>query len=146
MKKLIFIMLILSMIVLTGCGHIEDTNGEDDFSLETISGDDMINNSSSASTVSFTKTVGNKTEVSIKKFSGVKSIYKKYSAEGEYKFDFDVKCNSGNLAVVLVYDDEIVKTIPVNETSSFSYSFDGTFEVKIAGESANLEITFVIEK
>ena len=145
MKKILFILITLSLVFLTGCGHIEDTNGQDDFSLETISEDDIISNSSSASTVSFTKTVGNKTEVSIKKFSGVKSIYKKYSADGEYTFDFDVKCNSGNLAVFLVYDDEIVKIIPVNETSSFSYSFEGTFEVKIAGESANLEITFVVE-
>ena len=134
------------MFFLTGCGHIDDTNGEDDFTLETISKDDMINNSISASTVSFTKTVGNKTEVTIKKFSGVKSIYKEYSANGEYTFDFDVKCNNGNLAVVLVCEDEIVKEIPINETSSFSYSFDGNFEVKIAGESANLEIYFVVEK
>ena len=43
MKNFLVFVLLLTIFGLTGCSHIEDTNGEDDFSITTITDQDIIN-------------------------------------------------------------------------------------------------------
>ena len=70
MKKIILLFLVLCSFCLVGCGHIEDTNGPDDYSLCELSFDNIINGvSSSTEMVSSSIQVGNKCTVKVKKFS-----------------------------------------------------------------------------
>ncbi len=145
MKKILCFIVFIFLCFMFGCGHIEDTNGPDDFSLVTISNQDILDYSSSAETMSSTVTIGNKTTVKIGTFSGVKSIYKNYSAKGDYKIIIDIKVEEGNLGVFVVSGDEILEEIPLNTKSEISVTVDKTLEIRIGGESAKLEIEYMIE-
>ena len=81
MKKMLSLLLIGTMCFsLIACGtEYEDTNGEDDLSLETITDENIINLDTGASGLSYTEeSLGDSihsSEYSSKNFNGVEQIY-----------------------------------------------------------------------
>ena len=72
MKKITLILFLFLILFLTGCGlgHIEDINGEDDYSLATLSEENLIKGTNSYSSFgSFTSTINNKFTQKVKKMS-----------------------------------------------------------------------------
>lgn len=146
MKKLLCLTLsILLLLSLAGCdGGIEDTNGEDDYSLATITDENIINLDIGASGSS-SSTTGDSTltKYSAQNFSGVEEIYM-----ADYIFSSDVTINvtsmvlkEGNFRGVVLVDDEIVYDFDLEEMdqSCELHDINGTVSVRIAGESAAYE-------
>lgn len=130
----------------SGCSsvEIEDTNGADDYSLATITEENIINEDLGASGLS--KSESSHTDLitySSKNFSGVEEIY-----TSDYFMNSDViievntlSVTEGNLSLVVLLDDEIVHEFKAGElTETFEMEdVNGTVDIKIAGESAKFE-------
>ncbi len=148
MKKIVRILCTFFLITgLTGCGETyEDTNGENNTALNTITDENIINMDIGASGLSYTTTeVMGITceEYSSNNFNGVIEIgYANYISANQidvYVGHINVK--SGNFKLVVLIDDEIVKVIP-NDAFGETYTFKnvkGTLSIRAAGESASVE-------
>ena len=145
MKKLLGFMLILLLcFVLGGCGkEYEDTNGEDNFALETITDEDIIQLSTGASGLSYKETnLGflKSSEYSAKKFNGVEQIFlTNFIGKSDVEIYIGhMNVKKGNFKLAVILNDEIIKEIPLdafNEIYRFE-DLEGTFSVHVAGESA----------
>lgn len=154
MKKLLTILLtFLLCFTLSGCGETyEDTNGDNNFKLQTITDEDIIHLRTGASGLSYSETefAGIKSsEYSSKNFNGVEQLYL-----ADYIIKSDVRIyighltvNSGNFRLVVINNDEIIKDIPLD---AFGEEFlfndiKGEFSVHVAGESANFTFHIQVE-
>lgn len=135
--------LLLIMTLAASCSSlmIEDTNGDEDSSLATLTDEDILNGYSSISVNSFKTTSNGVTKLSVKQFSGVQTVGMIKSGGGT-AFKASVELNSGNLEVVLVKDGEITHRIPVNEETEIILDQNSAYELKIAGESADFSIEY----
>ncbi len=155
MKRLAILAAAMLLCVgLAGCGtEYADTNGADDFSLQTISDEEIINLSVGASGLGYSEeSIGDSifsTEYSSKNFNGVEQIFLT-----NYLLPSDVRVyigylnvSSGNLRLVAVNNDEIIKEIPID---SFNEEFvfediSGSFAINLAGESAEFDLNLRVE-
>jgi len=133
--------------------HIEDTNGADDYSLETITDKDIAEQAlGTKGSVSKREirlgNISNGIEYSSKKFTGVHRVYTATIIEGSdihvNLVDFQVK--EGNFAFAIVYDGEVVGKLVPDEFASAEFimeNVENTAELEffIAGESANFKFT-----
>ena len=121
MKKIVSIFCLLILIFcLSACSHIEDTNGEENFELNTLSDSDIINGTSVKANVVVQSFIINKGKLKISKLSGVK--------------------------LVVIYNGRIDE-IPINTT--YEYKLEnalGECIVKVAGESAKFELEYEYNK
>lgn len=146
MNKLFMIVLALCvMAALFGCGtEYEDTNGADDYTLQTITEQNIIKLDLGASGLSYTESnfggVLSSTEYSAKNFNGVDRLFQTNfilpSDVEIYIGHMNVK--AGNFRLVVINNDEIIYEIPVDAFAE-TYRFEnltGSFSVHVAGESA----------
>lgn len=147
--------LVLVLVVLTGCGHIEDTNG-DDPSLVTISRDHMVAKSMSwtASGVSTTTKRYHRTlttfyedidvdylEKSNGKVSGIANIMAtELKEEQSLTLACETGVQAGNIAVILLSpDDEILCDFEIGTYEEVTVNADqtgaGIYLVRIGAES-----------
>ena len=129
--------------------HIEDTNGPEDFSLVTITDENIINLDMGARNSMTVREKGVKLggikinkgfEIYSKKFTGVTEVmYQNYIFASGVVFELEyLKVESGNFKMVLVYEDEIIQVIePSDEPIRIELGeLRGTLSLRIAGESA----------
>ena len=147
MKKLIATTLAIALLIcLAGCSSTQykDTNGPDDFSLQTITDDDIIHLTLGASGMVYEETsladVITSSEYHSKNFNGVERIYETTcllpSDISVYIGHMDVK--SGNFKLVAVNEDQIIHEFDPDafgETFLFE-DLKGSFSIIAAGESA----------
>ena len=124
--------------------HIEDTNGEEDFSLCSITEEQIYSNSTShveIGAVSMRK--GNVLNYSVKKFSGVKTLTKfTAGASNNYAFTISVAAAAGNLRVCFINNGAIIYDVKIGAVELVKISdVSGTCELRVAGESAAFSIT-----
>ena len=151
MKRLKDKIFVFVIVVVVGIGavmllnsdleHIEDTNGPENFELQTITDEDIAKIEMGSLNVSTsTNSITNMTEISSKKFTGV---YEVLDVNLLGKSDFllnlyDLNLNSGNFKMVVVHDGKIVKTLTEeNYEQTLIEDIDGTVSLVIAGESAD---------
>ena len=153
MKKVLNILLFLCLLFsLTACGATtvyEDTNGPDDFSLQTITVDNIINRDIGASGLSYKESnfMGiTSTEYSAKNFNGTDMLYNTVFLG---KSDIEIyvgylNIHSGNFAMVVVNNGEIICEIPDGTFGEYFRFEDlkGDFSIHVAGESANFEMNY----
>ena len=148
MKKLVcFLLAILLSLSLVACGEeYEDTNGPDDFSLQTITDENIVNLDIGASNLSYKEqNVGSlhSSEYYSDNYNGVSQIY----LEGFVgKSDVTVyigtmSVTAGNFKLAVVLDDEIIQEIPIDTFNEefFFEDIKGDFSIVVAGESAEFE-------
>ena len=149
MKKFLSILFCLCLCAaLAGCGaQYEDTNGPDDFSLQTITDENIIQRNVGASGLTYTESnfagIIQSTEYSAKNFNGVEELYQTNfllpSDFSVYIGHMNVK--SGNFRLVAINNDEIIFDFPLDafgETFWFE-DIKGSFAVHVVGESAAFE-------
>ncbi len=131
-----------------GTKHIEDTNGPDNYNLQTITDSNIIKKDVGALGVSESwDAIGNTTTYSSKKFTGVYTIYET-NIKGN-RMDFSVnhaRVDSGNFRLVLVHNDKIVHDFKLNELMQ-SYTLEnpsGYVALVIAGESADFYFDYTL--
>lgn len=157
MKKIISLTLTVVLtaaicLSFTGCGtEYEDTNGDDVYTLQTITDDDIIGLSTGASGLSYdvenTGELPFSSEVSSKNFNGVEEIFytDQIIASDINVYIGTMNVRGGNFKLVAVNNDEIIKEFDLdafNETFQFE-DIKGTFSIRVAGESASFK--FYIE-
>ena len=145
MKKLLSLLFVAVLCLsLTACGETyEDTNGADDFTLQTITDENIIKMDTGASGLSYEETnVGllKSSEYSAKNFNGVEQIYfTSFIGKSDVEvYIGHMNVEKGNFKLAVVLDDEIIKEIPLDAFSESYYFEDikGDFSVRVAGESA----------
>ena len=150
MKKRLFTSLLLFLsLSLSGCSHIEDNNGLNNYELQTITTDDIINGTNHIEFVSKSWNSdinGIRTsQLSIKKFSGVKEIHSTYLTNESITYYISNEVYEGNFLICIVNNDKIVETIKANETKTITLNeIKGKCILKIAGESANFKMEYKI--
>ncbi|MBE6607909.1 MAG: hypothetical protein E7633_05105 [Ruminococcaceae bacterium] len=129
--------------------HIEDTNGGDDYSLCTISDENIINRDigSKGLTESYDSISGT-TTYSSKKYTGVDEIYGINISATRFEITVHhAQVDSGNFKIVLLVDDEIVHTFNLNELTQtyVMENVSGYVSLRIAGESAEFMFDYYVE-
>lgn len=143
MKKILVFFAFSLLLLLTGCSHVEDLNGPDNFELATYTFDDIKNNRIKSTNSLFSVQSGfiNSGSIKIKKFSGHKLLVSKYvNPQDQVKITSTVE--SGNLAIYIKCDDDYYK-IPINKEYTFTFeNFSGKSLIYFIGESAKLRIEY----
>lgn len=147
-KNKLFVPVILIAVIIAGImlfntdlEHIEDTNGADNFELQTITDEDIAKiEMGSLNVTTSTNSITNMTEISSSKFTGVYEVlYTNLIGKSDFLLNiYDFQINSGNFKMVVVHDGEIVHTItPENAEEFLLEDISGTVSLVIAGESAD---------
>ena len=143
MKKFLIIFILLFCVTLSSCklGHIEDTNGEEDFTLSTLTKEDVFTYKSNITVGTVTKGYNNSFSFSCQKLSGNYLIKKIDSKNQHYGFTIDFQIEKGNAYFVLIKGEKIIKEIPHNQITTVHT--DGGYEdieLRILGESCKVYI------
>lgn len=152
MKKKMFIFLLAAMMCfsLTACGEeYEDTNGADDFSLQTITDENIIKRDIGASGLSYSEEeLGaglESSEYYSDNFNGVEQIYlNTYFGKSDVTvYIGTMSVEKGNFKMAVILNDEIIKEIPLDTFNEIFYFEDisGDFSIVVAGESADFEFS-----
>jgi hypothetical protein len=147
-KNKLFVPVILIAVIIAGImlfntdlENIEDTNGADNFELQTITDEDIAKIEMGSLNVGVsTNNITNMTEISSSKFTGVYEVlYTNLIGKSDFLLNiYDFQINSGNFKMVVVHDGEIVHTItPENAEEFLLEDISGTVSLVIAGESAD---------
>ena len=150
MKRILCLLLMVMLFSLTSCSHIEDTNGPNDYSLTTLSEENILNRNGSTTTTGTIRTKsligGNlKGSYKVSKISGVSTIISFECKGNTVKFEIDFQVTSGNAILCVVSNDAIVKKIEANQAIEFEVNNSkDTYQLVIAGESAKANIKYNI--
>ncbi len=147
-KALLAVLLAAITLAFTGCGQIEDTNGEENFDLVTITDQDIIEGMNVVSFASLRTGSGNKESISVKKLSGVLDLYNGNASGETVRFAVNCDVTAGNARLVVVYDGKIVHEFDLHEQgqSFVLENAKGDFALKLAGESAAFEVVFEVDE
>lgn len=164
--KVVFVIVVLSFAGLIIAGslilaavndkrHIEDTNGPDNYDLQTIDDSTLLyKNTSSFGRRPVYATSGEKSGAKasmhdydninfiMECMTGTKVIQTSYGKTDTLILNFDTKVHSGNCEIVILLDSKIYKRVDVNtqQTIEIENAKDKEFSVVIGAESANVEI------
>ena len=134
---------------LVACGQIEDTNGEQDYSLATITEEQLVKGTNSSSKVGFLHTQINDSHTfKVNKFSGVEAIESVRATENTKSITFLVEStrNSGNLYVYVRCNGQIVGDFEIGARDDLVIENPAPckYELCVAGESASYELSVTI--
>lgn len=145
MKRLVAMLLTLSMLLsLTACGvSYEDTNGANNFALQSITDEDIILLQTGASGLTYKESnlgLLSSSEYTSRKFNGVEQLYLTNFVGPSDIFIYigHLEVTAGNFRLVVINNDEIIFDIPLDSFGEEFYFEDltGTFSIHVAGESA----------
>ena len=158
-KNILWIVFAVALVVVgaiwlfagTQLEHIEDTNGADNYSLQTITARDVTEQKMGMKgAVSKSETrfgnLSNGIKYSSKKFTGVYQLYTATLFKGSDIYvslaEFEIK--QGNFAFYVVFDGEVVGKIEPDDFATAEFTLKNvektaSLEYFIAGESASFE-------
>lgn len=155
------VVIVVWMFVNPGPEHIEDTNGADNYSLQSITEQDIIEQKmGTRGTVSEREThydfaglsVSDGIKYSSNKFTGVYLLHNTTLFKGSdiYVSLAEFVINEGNFAFYVVFDGEVVGKVEPSENALAEFRLEnvektGTLEYVIAGESASFEFVAPID-
>lgn len=126
--------------------HVEDTNGAENYRLQTITDSNIVLRDIGAKGLKkTTNNITDTTEYKADKFTGVEEIYG-VNIKGN-RIDItmtNLQVDSGNFKAVVLHNDEIVHEFKLNEMmETFTLKNpDGYVAIRIAGESADFYLTY----
>ena len=145
--------MMLMCLAFTACGEeYADTNGDDDYTLQTITDEDIIHLKTGSSGLSYKEqNLGflHSSEYYSKNHNGVDQIYlTSFIAKSDVEIYIGhMSVTKGNFKLAVINNDKIIKEIPVNAFNEI-YRFEdleGDFSVHVAGESAAFEFYIDIQ-
>lgn len=150
MKKLlyillpVFIVLPLSLFFMTS---YTDNNGSSDFSLETLTDQDIIQGTGTTTIMTSKVTTNNKTVCKARTISGVAVLFEKNLENDTLNMVVSCEITKGNARLVLVIDDKIVHDFVINEENQHFalHNVTGKVCLKLAGESAGYSVTYKLQ-
>ena len=150
MKRFVcWILLACVLCSLAGCGAdmYADTNGEGDFTLQTLTDYDILHVRRSVRVMSSTKRFGNKTVCKTKTMSGVTDLYEGYLRGEDFQITVSSEFTKGNARLVLVLDDAIIHDFALNEEDQTFVlpNAKGRIHLRVAGESTGYRVEYRIQ-
>ena len=127
----------------TAIDHVEDTNGTEDISIQTITDMDIVNMNYGSRGLTRVENL-NGAKFHSKKFTGVSELfYQNYIGSHNTVIldltEFTVK--EGNFVLVVVNDGKILAELTPSDTLSYTFeNITGYFSVRAVGESASFVI------
>ena len=151
-SKLLWILLVVAVVAFCGYSfltsdleHIADTNGPDNYALTTITDENIIHQDIGALNVKkSTGILNDGITFSSKKFTGVYRVFQtKFLIDSDFLMEIaGFTVNAGNFKMAVVNDGEIIATVEPGLFATCDLSdLNGSFELVIAGESADFEFT-----
>lgn len=153
-KKLLVIVAAVVLVVvagvwfiLGGTEHIEDTNGADDFSLQEITDQQIIDMSIGCvggPKISRDILSGDAVTFSSDKFTGVYEVlYDNFIGKSDFEVDLAAfVVDGGNFKMVVVHNDKIVATLEPDIFVNYRLEdVTGTVSLRIVGESASFSFS-----
>lgn len=145
MKKyaLLLVFLLLLPLTLTGCKTYEDTNGPDDYSLQTLTEQNILRGGSCTKVGSMETVSDNLHTVRVKTLNGVDTL-ETFSAAGSYTILLSSEVTKGNARLVLCTGDEILHDFNLNgdyQVWTFTVGSSNVY-LRIAGESCGFSVTY----
>lgn len=140
--------LLCSMLLLCAvscAAHYADTNGETDFSLQTLTEADILSRNNYLQTRASQSAANNNTKVSVGKFSGVRILHTFRS--GTHTLTVTPGVTAGNFRLVLCTENRILHDFALTgekQTFIVDASAESVF-FKAAGESAAFSLDYVID-
>lgn len=155
MKKLISAVFAIVLIVIAvfwfsgdDLNHIEDTNGASNYSLQTITDENIRNLDIGAlNIVKHDNLIGETVTYQSDCFTGVYELFRENIVTNHFEITINhAQVNAGNFKMVLCIDDEIVHTFALNELTQTFILEDvaGTVSLRIAGESADFMFDYFV--
>ena len=155
MKKLISAVFAIVLIVIAvfwfsgdDLNHIEDTNGANNYSLQTITDENIRNLDIGAlNIVKHDNLIGETVTYQSDRFTGVYELFRENIVTNRFEITINhAQVNAGNFKMVLCIDDEIVHTFALNELTQTFILEDvaGTVSLRIAGESADFMFDYFV--
>lgn len=140
---IVLIVVAVVWFTLGGTDHIEDTNGADNFALQQITDENIINRDIGAiggPKISRSALTGDTVEFSAEKFTGVAEIlYDNYVLPSDFVLNlttYDIR--GGNFKLVVVHNDQIVAVLEPGLFVDYCLEdVTGSVSLRIAGESAS---------
>lgn len=139
---IVFVAVIGAWMIFGGTDHIEDTNGPEDYTLQQITDQQIIDmsiGSIGGPKISRHALTGDTVEFSAEKFTGVYEIlYDNFVIKSDFVVDLSAyNISGGNFKLVVVHNDEIVATLEPDLFVEYCLEdVTGTVSLRIAGESA----------
>lgn len=150
MKKILIILLVLLVMTLSSCSHIEDTNGPNDFSVVTFTDEELLKgfNSYSAFGMMRNSTYINNVlngSCSVAKLSGLYKIDSYRNNDAIINFNINFTCEEGNALLVIVSNEQIIKKIEANSEVEFNLDNNqDRYDLIVVGESAKLSLKYQV--
>ncbi len=153
MKKILCLILVCCLcFVFAGCGpEYEDTNGDDNYELQTITDENIINLDTGAAGLNYEETnlgVLHSSKYTSKNFNGVAELY-----FVDFILPSDVtvyighmNVEGGNFKLVAINNDEIIHEFAL-DASGEDFLFEnlsGTFAIRAAGENAKVDFNIQV--
>lgn len=148
MKKLLLcVAMLLAMVMLPACDAsilpIEDTNGEADTTLATLTDSDLTD--PAPQVIKRGAKQSNKKGIctlNVKQMSGVEVLYSFHAdSEQTYRFKVTSSLTSGNLRLFAVADGAIIADIPIGKEQDVTISsISGVTSLRAAAESAAFSV------
>ena len=138
----ILVAVVGAWLILGGTDHIEDTNGADNFALQEITDENIINmniGSVGGPNISMSTFTGDTVEFSAEKFTGVYEIlYNNFILPSDFDLNLTAyEIYGGNFKLVVVHNDQIVAVLEPELFVNYRLEdVTGTVSLRIAGESA----------
>ena len=127
--------------------HIEDTNGPDNYALAVITDEDIVKQEMGALNVGLSKdALATGVTCSSSKFTGVYRVFQtNFLFNSDFRMDLlNFHVNGGNFRMCLVNNGKIIAEVePGMATETILHDLNGSFELVIAGESA--DFTFYMD-
>ena len=149
MNKKFATILAIAVLVIAGfwlfrgnISHIEDTNGAEDVSLQTITESNIVKmdtGSIGGPNISKSALTGDTVSFSSKKFTGVYEIlYDNFLLPSDFVLNLTAyQITGGNFQLVVVHNEEVVATLEPGLFVEYRLEdVTGTVSLRIAGESA----------
>lgn len=147
-NQLMVMILSICLVFLVGCNLLktyEDTNGESDYTLQSITDSMILKGGTYQEIGSFTTQKNNDISINVNKFNGIKTIEEFRKYKYDIKLSFEVE--EGNASLVLCSNDEILHRFTTNEKNQeFSFECNNKVYLKIAGESCKYRLNYTVTK
>jgi len=144
---LIFVVVVGAWIMLGGTDHIEDTNGAENYALQTITNQEIIDRSTGSiggPNISRSILTGDAVNFSADKFTGVHEIlYDNFIGTSDFEVNLSAyEIYEGNFKLVVVHNEEIVATLEPDIFVNYRLEdITGYVSLRIAGESASFSFS-----
>lgn len=150
MKRFVcWILLACVICSLAGCGAnmYADTNGEADFTLQSITDEDILGVRRCVRVLSSTQRFGNKTVCKTQTMSGVTDLYEGYLRGEDFQITVSSEFTKGNARLMLVLGDAILHDFALNgEEQTFAIpAAKGRVYLRVAGESTGYRVEYRIQ-